>query len=101
MCQVFAGQNPANYENQTRSIRLGGHATSVRLERRFWEILSIISEEQGMSTPQLLSKIYDEALDLHGDVVNFASLLRCACTIYLEQPVQVIETAKTELRHAH
>ena len=100
MCHIFAGQNPANYQNVTRSIRLAGHATSVRLENRFWEILNSIAEDQGLTTPQLLSKIYDEALELHGEVSNFASLLRCACTLYLEQPAQVIAQANSDMARA-
>jgi len=100
MCKIFAGQDPANYTFTTRSIRLGGHATSVRLESRFWEILDVIASQQGFSTPQLLSTIYDEALELHGEVANFASLLRCACTLYLEQPAEVIGEAKAELARA-
>ncbi len=32
MCKVFAGQDPANYDFETRSVRLMGHVTSVRLE---------------------------------------------------------------------
>ncbi len=100
MCHIFAGQNPANYENVTRSIRLGGHATSVRLEKRFWQILDVIAEEQGMTTPQLLSTIYDEALELRGEVTNFASLLRCACTLYLEQPAEVMAEANAEMARA-
>ncbi len=100
MCQIFAGQDPANYTYVTRSVRLGGHATSVRLEARFWELLDIISNEQGMSTPQFLSKIYEEALELRGEVSNFASLLRCACTLYLEQPKHVIAEATAEMTAA-
>ena len=30
-------------------------------------------------------------------VSNFASLLRCACTLYLEQPTQVIAQANAEM----
>lgn len=97
MCQIFAGQDPANYSYVTRSVRLDGHATSVRLEARFWELLDVISDEQGMTTPQFLSRIYDEALELRGEVSNFASLLRCACTLYLEQPKEVIASANAEM----
>ena len=53
-----------------------------------------------MTTPQFLSKIYDEALELHGQVSNFASLLRCACTLYLEQPKLVIAHASAEMAMA-
>lgn len=101
MCQIFAGQDPENYQNVTRSVRLGGHATSVRLETRFWHILDVIAEEQGMTTPRFLSTVYDEALATHGEVSNFASLLRCACTLYLEQPAHVLSEAKAELARAN
>jgi len=100
MCQIFAGQDPANYTHITRSVRLDGYATSVRLESRFWELLDVISDEQGMTTPQFLSKIYEEAIELHGEISNFASLLRCACTLYLEQPKNVIASATAEMAAA-
>ena len=43
MCHIFAGQNPENYAFETRSIRLMGHTTSIRLESKFWEVLEKIS----------------------------------------------------------
>lgn len=97
MCHIFAGQDPENYKFVSRSIRLAGHSTSVKLEAKFWEILDAVAAEQDMTTPQFLSRIYDEALDINGDVPNFASLLRCACALYLEQPRQVIETVREQL----
>ena len=39
MCHIFAGQPPANYRPITRSFRLRGHATSVRLEAKVWQII--------------------------------------------------------------
>lgn len=97
MCHIFAGQNPENYKFISRSIRLAGHSTSVKLEAKFWAILDEVAAEQEMSTPQFLSRIYDEALDINGSVPNFASLLRCACALYLEQPKQVMETVREQL----
>lgn len=97
MCHIFAGQDPENYKFVTRSIRLAGHSTSVKLEAKFWEILDGVAAEQDMTTPQFLSRIYDEALDINGDVPNFASLLRCACALYLAQPKQVMETVREQL----
>lgn len=83
MCRMFAGQDPASYEQHTRSIRLGGHCTSIRLEAAFWTTLDDIAAEQGLTTPKFLTKLHDEVLDLHGEVKNFASLLRCACLVHL------------------
>lgn len=82
MCQVFAGQDPRNYESVTRSIRLSGHSTSIRLERSFWATVDEIAAGEAMTTPQFLAKLHDEVLDLHGEVRNFASLLRCACLVH-------------------
>ena len=39
MCHIFSAQSPKTYGSQTRSVRLGGHVTSIRLERVFWDIL--------------------------------------------------------------
>ncbi|MDO6561909.1 ribbon-helix-helix domain-containing protein [Amphritea sp. 1_MG-2023] len=97
MCHIFAGQNPENYKFVTRSLRLAGHSTSVKLEAKFWSILDGVAAEQEVSTPQFLSKIYDEALDINGDVPNFASLLRCACALYLEKPNEVMSTVREQL----
>ncbi len=85
MCHVFAGQDPANYAYETRSIRLMGHATSVRLEARFWVVLEQIAEAQTMPMSKFLSLLYKEALELHGEVSNFASLLRCCCLNFLDE----------------
>lgn len=85
MCQIFAGQDPAGYDSVTRSVRLGGHATSIRLESLFWDIVDEIARSQDMTTPRFLSTLYDEVLELKGEVRNFASMLRGACVIYLKQ----------------
>lgn len=97
MCHIFAGQPPANYRQVTRSFRLHGHATSVRLEAKFWELLDEIGTAQGMTTPQFLARLHDEAEQTHGRVRNFASLLRCACLLYLSQPADTIDRARREL----
>lgn len=85
MCQIFAGQEPARYTSETRSIRLSGHSTSIRLEAAFWAVLEDIAAREAMSLPQFLSKLHDEVLELHGEARNFTSLLRCTCLIELER----------------
>lgn len=84
MCHIFAGQNPENYAFETRSVRLMGHATSVRLEAKFWSVLEELSAAQNMPMSKFLSALYEEALEIHGEVANFASLLRCCCLNYLD-----------------
>lgn len=92
MCHLFSGIPVADYEGETRSVRLGGHATSVRLESLYWRALEGMAASQGMSLPRFLTVLYNEVLELHGDVRNFTSLLRCACLQHAER-----RTVKTVL----
>ena len=85
MCQIFAGQDPARYESETRSLRLNGQSTSIRLERAFWAILDEIAASEGVSTPSFVSRLHAEVLELRGEPGNFTSLLRCACLVHRER----------------
>ena len=80
MCRVFAEQDPESYRVVTRSVRLNGYCTSIRLEAMFWSILDEIAASQNMSTPRFISTLYDEVTELRGEVGNLASLLRVTCT---------------------
>ncbi len=85
MCQVFAGQDPGDYQPVTRRLRLNGQSTSIRLERNFWGIVDGIAQHEGMTTPAFVSKLHSEVLEIRGEAPNFTSLLRCACLIRQEQ----------------
>ena len=82
MCQLFAHQPQRNYESQTRSLRIDGHCTSIRLEMAFWDTLEEIASKEDMSLAKFLTRLHSEVLDHCGEVNNFASLLRCSCLIY-------------------
>ena len=81
MCR-FADWLQSYHEKQTRSLRIGGHCTSIRLEKSFWETLEEIAAREEISLAKLLTTLHNEVLDRHGEVKNFASLLRCACLVY-------------------
>ena len=83
MCEIFVRANPLSYEATTRSIRLHGVVTSVRLENLFWDTLEEIGTRDGMTVPQLLSRLYDELLEHRGDIPNFSSFLRVSSLRYL------------------
>ncbi len=83
MCKVFAGQDPERYRQVNRSIRIGGHSTSIQLESAFWALLDEIAASQGLTTPKFISKLYEEAIDINGQIPNFASMLRTTCALYL------------------
>lgn len=84
MCKVFAGQNPEGYKQVNRSVRIGGHSTSIQLEATFWTLIDEIAASQNLTTPKFLSTLYDEALEINGDIPNFASMLRTTCALYLK-----------------
>lgn len=80
MCHVYASTDPSRYESTTRSVRLQGFVTSVRLENEFWHILDQLAVDQLMSTARFICTLNDE---VRGDVLNLASLLRVTCAVYL------------------
>jgi len=83
MCRLFIGADPALWENQTRSFRLDGMVTSVRLEAKFWDTLEEIADRDDLTVPQLFQRLYYESLDEGHDIGNFASFLRVCCMRYL------------------
>lgn len=96
MCSVFVTADPELYSSYTRSIRLHGVSTSLRLERMFWDVLAEIGARDAMSVPQLISKLHDELVAAGADLGNFASFLRVCCLRYLSlQAVGVIPTDRS------
>lgn len=85
MCSLFAHQPQADYECHTRSLRIGGHGTSIRLEAAFWAVLEEIAESEGKSLAKFLTVLHGEVLSHHGDVRNFSSLLRCTCLLHMSR----------------
>lgn len=85
MCRIFAGQDPQRYAYETRSMRLNGLGTSVRLETAFWEVLDDIAAIEGLTTPAFVSKLHSEVLELREAPTNFTSLLRLACLVHLDR----------------
>ena len=83
MCEIFISANPESYESRTRSVRLHGVVTSIRLENLHWEVLEEIGRRDGMSVTQLLERLYDELIAARGEVGNFASFLRVSALRYM------------------
>lgn len=83
MCQVFISANPESYESRTRSVRLHGVVTSIRLENLHWEVLDEIATRDHMTVTQLIAKLYDELVEARGAVGNFSSFLRVSALRYM------------------
>lgn len=83
MCQVYVGTDPKLYECSSRSIRMEGFVTSIRLENEFWKILDEMARSESQTTPQFLNRLREELLANHGEINNFTSFLRVACSVYV------------------
>ncbi len=83
MCKLFIGANAKLWKSSTRSIRIDGMVTSVRLENYFWNVLERIASRDDMNIPQMLTRLYHESIDAGHDLGNFTSFLRVCSMRYL------------------
>ncbi|MFD2207605.1 ribbon-helix-helix domain-containing protein [Kiloniella antarctica] len=83
MCQLFINADSDLWGNQSKSLRIDGVVTSIRMENFFWSTLAEISARDNMSVNQLITKLYHEAIDAEHDMGNFTSFLRVCCGRYL------------------
>ena len=83
MCNVYVKADPILYECRTRSLRIKGVLTTIRLENQFWDVLAEIALKEGKTTNQLITKLHEELYALRGDDPNFTSFLRVCCLRYL------------------
>lgn len=72
----------------SRSVRLNGFATCLRLEEIYWKILERIARANGCSVNAVLSHIDRQVHLRFGGVRNFSGLVRVVCVVHLlEYPV--------------
>ncbi|GAA0410611.1 ribbon-helix-helix domain-containing protein [Cocleimonas flava] len=83
MCQLFINADSNLWASHTKSLRIDGVVSSIRLENFFWQILEEISFRDDMTCNQLITKLYLESLDAEHDMGNFTSFLRVCCSRYL------------------
>lgn len=83
MCEFFVTADPILYESRTRTLRIHGVLTSIRLENLAWDVLAEMAAAEGCTTNTLITKFHDEILQHRGEVPNFASFLRVTCMRYL------------------
>ena len=83
MCKLFIDADAQLWKSSSRSIRIDGMVTSVRLENYFWSTLESIARRDHMNIPQMLTRLYHESIDAGHDLGNFTSFLRVCCMRYL------------------
>lgn len=82
MCKLFINADSQLWASSTRSLRIDGMVTSVRLENAYWGLLQEIGERDGLSLPRLLARLYHESVDAGHDMTNFTSFLRVCALRY-------------------
>ena len=97
MCRIFISADPELYRCRSRSLRLSGVATSIRLENLFWQVLEEIGGRDGLSVGQLITRLYNELEEAGGDCTNFSSFLRVSCGRYLALQVSGRIPADTDM----
>ncbi|QNQ62722.1 ribbon-helix-helix domain-containing protein [Brucella sp. 6810] len=96
MCRLFIGADAELWQSVTRSLRIDGAVTSVRLENFFWWALEDIAARDNLTVSHLLGKLYDESRNEGHDLDNFASFLRVCCGRYLSLQLNgFVPTEKT------
>ena len=100
MCEYFVKADPIQYEQRSRTVRIHGVLTSIRLENLVWDILAEMAEAEGKTTNALIALFHDEILAARGEVPNFASFLRVTCMRYLRRCVTASERAPRQVEAA-
>ena len=93
MCEYFVNADPILYESRTRTVRIRGVSTSIRMENFIWDTLSRMAQEEGVTTNALIVQFHDEILRHRGDVANFTSFLRVTCLRFLHRKCEQLEQA--------
>ncbi len=98
MCQFYVKADPILYESRSRTIRIHGVITSIRLENLAWDVLAEMAAEEGCTTNSLISQFHDEILQHRGEVPNFASFLRVTCMRYMRRKLDGAEAETDNAR---
>ena len=93
MCEYFVKADPILYEQRTRTIRIHGVLTSIRLENMMWDTLAEMAEAEACTTNSLIVQFHDEILAHRGEVPNFASFLRVTGMRFLRRRLAEAERA--------
>ena len=67
-----------------RSVTIAGHASSVSIEKPFWDAFKAIADEKGTSINKLVTKLDDARVG--GESVNLSSAIRLYVLESLKQP---------------
>lgn len=73
------------WKSATRSIRIDGTVTSVRLENFYWRVVAEIAAQEGLQVPQVMTQLSKAAKTGETKHTNFTSFVRVCCGRYLDR----------------
>ena len=88
MCEYFVKADPILYESRSRTLRIHGVLTSIRLENMMWDVLAEMASSEGRTTNGLIVQFHDEIMAQRNEVPNFTSFLRVTCMRYLRRHLE-------------
>ena len=88
MCEYFVKADPILYESRSRTLRIHGVLTSIRLENMMWDVLAEMASSEGRTTNGLIVQFHDEIMAQRDEVPNFTSFLRVTCMRYLRRNME-------------
>ena len=91
--QELLGPFNQDWKSTTRSIRIDGTVTSVRLETFYWHTLTEIAQKRNMQVPELMTKLSRVAKSGVTNHTNFTSFVRVCCGRYLDGQLADIKPA--------
>ena len=100
MCEFFVKADPILYEQRSRTVRIHGVVTTLRLENMVWDLLAVMASEEGCTTNALIGQFHDEILAHRGEVPNFASFLRVTVMRYQRRRLMQLEATAPPLASA-
>lgn len=87
LTSLFEQADNSLWDSTTRSIRISGTVTSVRLENFFWRVLGEMASEASLQIPQLLTALSKQSNSPENKLTNFTSFVRVSCGCYLETKI--------------
>jgi predicted DNA-binding ribbon-helix-helix protein len=88
MCDYFVTADPILYESRSRTLRIHGVLTSIRLENMVWDVLAEMASVEGCTTNGLIVQFHDEIMARRNEVPNFTSFLRVTCMRFLRRQME-------------
>ncbi len=79
------------WSSTTRSFRIGGVVTSVRLENVFWQTLEEMAKRYRIPVSKLVGQLHQQAVGTEFNLSNFTSYLRVCCCVNLRSSVSEIQ----------